>query len=202
MIHSFLMVAAMIQPIPKPPSLAPPLLLEINSATIKLDFSKIKIDKIENVSDCVYISWRKGHITHREALQTLARLACVDTARVKGRPLSFHGDSWVSTGHWSKVITDVIFIYTKGTKDISDSDRIKLLFIEKGLAHRISDKFGERTEFEKKSLTTKQVDRLIRCVQELEKMVEKDPRFDEREPLDESHSSDGCEDSISIKMPQ
>lgn len=199
MILSLLIVTAMAHSSQNPKQSSESLVLEVNRSSINLDFSKVKVDKVEEVTDCVYLAWRKGRISHRTAIRTLARLACVDNARVSGRPMSFHGDSWVSTGHWSKVIADVVFIFTKGTKDTSDSDRIKQIFIENGLAHKISNKFGERIEFEKKALSGKQKERLIQCVQRLEKLIEHDPRFDEKEPLDESHSPGDCEDSVSIK---
>jgi hypothetical protein len=176
--------------------------LEIGHQIIKLDFNKVKIDKVKEVADCVYIAWRMGRISHRDAIQTLARIACIDDAREKGRPLSFHGDSWVSTGNWSKVIKDVIYIHNRVTQDHSYPGAIRLMLVENGLARRVSDKFGERVEFEKKPLSSKQKDQLIQCVQKLEDQIAHDPRFDEKELLEDPHSSGDCEDSVAIRNPQ
>ena len=202
MIRSFLMIAIMAHQPQTTRKSTRPIVLEVGHQTIKLDFSKVKIEKIEDVSDCVYLAWRKGRISHREAIQALARLACVDDARVKGRPLSFHGDSWVSTGHWSKVLKDVIYIHNKGTKDRSYPGAIRLMLVEEGLARQVSDKFGEKIEFEKKPLSSKQKSLLIRCVQNLEAQIAQDARFDGKELIEEPHSSDDCEDSVAIKALQ
>jgi hypothetical protein len=201
MIHSLVVVALMAQPSQVPNTPNGFLVLEVNRKSITLDFHKVKIDQVEEVTGCVYQAWRRGRISHRAAIQTLARLACVDKARVKGRPLSFHGDSWVSTGHWSKVIKDVIHIYNQGTKDPSNYDQFMSKFVEKGLAYRASDsnKYGELIEFEKKPLSGKQIDQLIQWVQDLEKMIGGDVRFEGKEPLDESHPQIECEDSVVIK---
>jgi len=178
------------------------LILEVDRATISLNFHKVKIEHIEDVTDCVYIAWRRGRISHRAAIEALARLACVDDARVKGRPLSFHGDSWVSTGHWSKVLKDVIYIYSQGTKTpgLSDYDRFMSGFVEKGLAHRVSNKYGDLIEFEKKPLSKKQRIQLIQWVQELEDSINQDIRFGDKEPLDTSQSPGDCSGSVAIRQ--
>ncbi|WP_291271546.1 hypothetical protein [Geothrix sp.] len=174
------------------------IVLEVDRQTITLDFHKTKVGEVKDVTDCVYISWRKGGISHRQAIQALSRLACVDNDRLKGRPPSFHGDSWVSTGHWSKVINDVIYIYTKGTKEPLDSGRIKLLFLQHGLATRIVTKSGERIEFEKKPLSNNQKAQLIACVQQLEELIAQDDRFSEKEPFDASLKSGDCESTVVV----